>query len=70
MLHALVKLKSADQVSTKERTGIVVNTKININMLGMESMTAEINDRTIQINHLTTELISVPKNLTNLFGQR
>lgn len=68
VLHALVKLKSADQVSTKERTGIVVNTKININMLGMESMTAEINDRTIQINHLTTELISVPKNLTNFFG--
>ncbi|BDR60122.1 GntR family transcriptional regulator [Lactobacillus xylocopicola] len=68
VMHALEWLKSEDQVAVKERTGIAANSKIDINMLGMESMTAELKTKSVTIRHLSTELISPTPGLRKFFG--
>jgi GntR family transcriptional regulator len=68
VLHSLDKLKSEDLISSKERTGIVKNTKVDINMLGMKSMSSELNDNSVAIVHLLTTIIALPINLQNFFG--
>ncbi|RMC23647.1 MULTISPECIES: GntR family transcriptional regulator [unclassified Lactobacillus] len=68
VLHSLDKLKSEDLISSKERTGIVKNTKVDINMLGMKSMSSELNDDSVAIVHLLTTIIALPINLQNFFG--
>lgn len=68
VLHALNRLKSEDQVLVKERAGVVANTKIDINMLGMESMTAELKDNSVAIKHVATQIITTPKQLQAFFG--
>ncbi|QYN52388.1 GntR family transcriptional regulator [Lactobacillus panisapium] len=68
VLHALDRLKSEDQVVVKERAGVVANAKIDINMLGMESMTAELKDQSVAIKHVATQIIATPKRLQAFFG--
>lgn len=68
VLHALDRLKNEDQVLVKERAGVVANAKIDINMLGMESMTAELKDESVAIKHLATQVIATPKRLQEFFG--
>lgn len=68
VLHALNRLKSEDQVLVKERAGVVANTKIDINMLGMESMTAELKDNSVAIKHVATQITTTPKQLQAFFG--
>lgn len=68
VMHALERLKSEKLISVKERTGIVPNSKIDINMLNMQSMTAELKDKSIDIKHLSTEVITKPSELNDFFN--
>lgn len=70
VLHALNRLKSEDQVVVKERTGIISNTKIDINMLGMNSMTNELKDNSVKIKHLSSKVISVSPSLEVFFEKK
>ena len=66
--HALDGLKNEGQILVKERTGIISNNKIDINMLGMESMTTEFKNKTVSIKHLATTIEIMPKRLDDFFN--
>ena len=68
--HALDGLKNEGQVLVKERTGIISNNKIDINMLGMESMTTEFKNKTVSIKHLATAIETMPKRLDHFFNSK
>ena len=66
--HALDGLKNEGQILVKERAGIISNNKIDINMLGMESMTTEFKNKTVSIKHLATTIETMPKRLDEFFN--
>lgn len=68
--HALRHLQDEGVVSVKQRSGIEVNKKIDINMLGMQSMTAELGNQNVKIKHLSTSSVQVTKQLQNFFGSK
>ena len=66
--HALDRLKDEGQIQAKERTGIISNKKIDINMLGMDSMTTELKNKTVKIEHLATTIEKMPGRLKDFFN--
>lgn len=68
---ALQTLRNEGVILSQERQGMHVNKKVNISMLGMNSMSNQIfstsSDRSIHINFLDSQVISASNKMINFF---
>lgn len=68
--NALKILRNEGQISSQERQGMLINKKVSINMLGMNSMSTQLvtsSNRAIHIKFIESSVVGASKELANFF---
>ncbi|ABJ67282.1 MULTISPECIES: GntR family transcriptional regulator [Pediococcus] len=66
--YALKRLQYDGDIRIKERQGIEINKKRDINLLSMEPMSKELKQAEMHIKHISSEIIKTPDSLVDFFG--
>ncbi|WP_270331303.1 GntR family transcriptional regulator [Lapidilactobacillus dextrinicus] len=66
--YALTRLQQEGEVQSENRKGININKKIDVNLLGMESLSSVLGINNESIQHISTNIVSMSKGLSSFFG--
>ncbi|XRF76291.1 winged helix-turn-helix domain-containing protein [Pediococcus acidilactici] len=61
--YALARLQKEGDIRVKNRQGIRVNKKIDVNLLGMRPLSSELGESNEQIQQLSAKVINTPNSL-------
>lgn len=65
--YALARLQKEGDIRVKNRQGIRVNKKIDVNLLGMRPLSSELGESNEQIQQLSAKIINTPNSLESFF---
>ncbi|MCC3238352.1 GntR family transcriptional regulator, partial [Pediococcus acidilactici] len=65
--YALARLQKEGDIRVKNRQGIRVNKKIDVNLLGMRPLSSELGESNEQIQQLSAKVINTPNSLESFF---